>query len=202
MHSCSAGNSPASRRPSRCPATRASGARRCRRSARRRRRRRRWHRALRDAEVVELPQDLDRDRALPRDDVRRRCRARRRAGPSIRLATRLQLGEQRVASDGVHARLQDSIFARLCRMDVLGHEDVDRNCELAGDRRDRRARDCRSKRRRFRAPRASRGSVSSLFAAPRNLNAPVSCRFSSFRKTRARVAALSAGEGCKGVSRT
>ncbi len=53
-------------------------------------------------------------------------------------------------------------------------------------------------------PRAtvSFGIDNSLLAAPRSLKAPVSCRFSSFRNTRAPVAAPSVGDGWRGVSRT
>src|SRR5688572_25756026 len=48
----------------------------------------------------------------------------------------------------------------------------------------------------------STGSERSLVAAPRSLNEPVSCRFSSFRKTRAGVPLPSARDSDSGVSRT
>src|SRR5688572_15045587 len=48
----------------------------------------------------------------------------------------------------------------------------------------------------------SADSERSLVAAPRSLNDPVSCRFSSFRKTRARVPSPSACDSDSGVSRT
>src|SRR5688572_8165698 len=48
----------------------------------------------------------------------------------------------------------------------------------------------------------STGSERSLVAAPRSLNEPVSCRFSSFRTTRAGVPVPSACDSDSGVSRT